>query len=275
MNDLTQDALASLRELPESLLNEIPILLVNRKGQTDDAYMRVKNITGFVEPDRNYQLGLGMFELTENTPEIKNVEPSSPLRCKVVGEWKQLITANEGEQAANILGDYGRFYLSEDTDNVEIPVSKATRGALSYYGCQLVRVGEFVRFGGDSALPVTITSVGRSYVDGYLMHPNLGAGAYLEVHNRPHFHMPLDNKTKGALILGKKRADDVIELSAFTIPLGYGVYTPPWVIHADSHLIGNYMVVFSRTEHYSTVLVRRQNNELASIRLTTATINNP
>ncbi|WP_325893534.1 hypothetical protein [Grimontia sp. NTOU-MAR1] len=267
MIDLTLDVFASLRELPEPLLHEIPVLLVNRKGNDDDAYMRVKNITGFVEPARSYQLGLGGFEPTDLTQNIKTTTVKEPSKCTIAGQWKQVVLHEEGEKAANILGGYGRFYLPDEYEYLDVPVNTATQENLAYFGCRLVRVGEQITFDGDSAMPITITSIGQKYVDDYLMNPNLGAGAYLEVHNRPHFHMPLNNLARGALILGKQKANDTIELSGFTIPLGFGVYTPPWVIHADSHLVGDYMVVFSRTDEYSTVLVRRQNNELIGLKL--------
>ena len=40
----------------------------------------------------------------------------------------------------------------------------------------------------------------------------------------------------------------------------------PWAIHLDAHLTGRYMVIYSATKNFLTVILRSQSSELAPIR---------
>jgi len=101
-------------------------------------------------------------------------------------------------------------------------------------------------------------------VKDYLLQPSLGNGAYLEVHDRPHYHMPLNNHCHGHLILAK-RVGSQYQLSAFAIPTGYAVYMKPWVIHSDAFLIGQYRMVYSITKHFSTVLLKDSQHHILPV----------
>ena len=78
-----------------------------------------------------------------------------------------------------------------------------------------------------------------------------GGGSYLEWHDRPHLHMPLDADAGGYLILGRRDGDDYV-VSAFRILFGSAVYIPPEVLHADPYLVGNYLVIYSVTKNFPT-----------------------
>ena len=45
-------------------------------------------------------------------------------------------------------------------------------------------------------------------------------------------------------------------VTAFRIPFGFAVYSGPRVIHNDSYLVGAYSVVYAVTEHFSTVMLK-------------------
>ena len=64
--------------------------------------------------------------------------------------------------------------------------------------------------------------------------------------------------------MGKKLKDSY-QLTAFKIPFGYAIYTGPNVIHADSFLIGDYSVVYSITENYSTVLIQNKEGKIIPV----------
>ena len=71
----------------------------------------------------------------------------------------------------------------------------------------------------------------------------------------PHFHMPLNKNADGYVILGRI-INDICYLSAFNIPYNYAIYIKPNVIHCDAYLTGDYLVVYTKTEEYSTVLIK-------------------
>jgi len=68
------------------------------------------------------------------------------------------------------------------------------------------------------------------------------------------------------MIIGHQK-DGEYRLSAYKIPFGYGIYTPPHLLHADAFLVGRYIVVYSVTENFSTVILKSKNNELVDVRI--------
>ena len=263
--DMSSDVFAQMRELPADLQKDLPILLVNRKGSTDSAYMRTENIVGYVEPGKLYRLtwqGLRpeSDQQGDSTPLVKAAAPDHAV---VRGDW--ISEVDLAMEDSNILGGMGSFLLPDGEDTLTIPVAEATPEALAFYDSHLLNVGETIRFDAKANLPVTITAVGEHYAEAYLMDEQKGGGTYLEVHDRPHFHMPLHKDAGGYLIIGKRCQDGLDRISAFKIPYGCAVAMAPWCIHSDAYLVGRYMVIYSATPEFSTVILREKSGQLAKI----------
>jgi hypothetical protein len=77
--------------------------------------------------------------------------------------------------------------------------------------------------------------------------------------------MPLSTDTEGYYILGKILNNKLL-LSAFIIPYRKAIYTPKNVIHSDANLIGNWMVVYTKSKEYSSVLIKNKKNEIVKIK---------
>ena len=106
----------------------------------------------------------------------------------------------------------------------------------------------------------------QNYVENYLTNSQV----YVEFHNLPHYHQPLSSSCSGALVLGKWSAEDTrLELSAFRIPFGKAIYTPPGIVHNDCFLHGEYQVVYGAADEFSSVLLYRQNeiNEWTNLKI--------
>ncbi|WP_120632670.1 hypothetical protein [Ruegeria sp. EL01] len=257
------DALHLTRTLPSDLIAAIPVLMVNRLGTTESAYMRTENFIGHCEPDTVYRVTLEEgFTPTTGTP-ISLATPKQPPHLVLDGEWDTKV--NYLNEDSNILGGNGRYQVPHGKDHITIPVAETTPEHLAYYGSYLVKAGDLVKFETTGNLPVTVTSVGEEYPEHYLLSEELGGGAYLEVHDRPHFHMPLDESCGGYLIVGKCGDDGVKRVSAFCIPYGHAIHMGPWTIHSDAFITGRHLVIYSATPEFSTVILRDANNALASI----------
>ncbi|WP_343562005.1 hypothetical protein [Kiloniella sp. b19] len=257
------DALAMTRCLPHDILEALPRLLVNRQGTTPDAYMRTENFLGHVRADRSYRLTAeGFVEAPEATPEALP-KPVEPPHVVLDGTWDQTVDLTIDD--ANILGGNGRYLLCQGQEELIIPVADCTAEHLAWYDSQLMAVGDVTRFRTSGNLPVTLTSVGKDYPANYLLDAQRGGGAYLEVHDRPHFHMPLDRDAGGYLILGKQDEKGIRRVSAFRIPFGFGVHMAPWAIHCDAYVVGRYLVIYSATPEFSTVIVRKSCGALAPV----------
>lgn len=262
---MAQDALAQVRALPADVLDGLGVLLVNRQGEDADAYMRTENIIGHAEHGKLYQLGWqGLTQVSDEQPApLELPQPTTPASLVLTGDWQQEVDLTTED--ANILGGMGTYFLADGEQQMTIPVAPCTAENLAYYDSQLMKVGQTTRFDTTGNLPITITAVGTRYAENYLMDPAKGGGTYLEVHDRPHFHMPLEDSAAGYLILGKRDKNGADRVSAFQIPYGYAVHMAPWAIHSDAYLTGRYLVIYSATPEFSTVILRQSNGELGRI----------
>jgi hypothetical protein len=247
--------------LPEGLVKDFDGLIVDRHGVSDDAFMVTEDILGHVLPNKPYKLTMAGLEKTDlPVTNITPVIPETPPHAIVEAHWTRkddLIAVD-----ANILGGFGSFTLTSEETELDIPEGPSTPEMLAYYGAQLVSVGDVLSLEANDVLPVSITTVGKSYVDNYVMVEGMGDGFYIEVHDRPHLHMPLDEEAAGHMVFGKKLEDGKFALSAFRIPFGYAIITNPYAIHTDASVTGRYMVIYSITPDFSTVIMRSNNGTI-------------
>merc|ERR1711964_827018 len=226
----------------------------------------------------------------ESEAKVQDVKPDQPDSTIVAGKWadqksKDNVKADSG---ANILGDNEVYCIK--ADKIVIPSVMATDANLAYYNAKLIKQNEGFRFEfpsekshercrnksctcntkGNSyratdhlkrGFPLFNMEVGKHYPEKYLkkVGKGYGGGCYLEYHDLPHFHMPRDASAGGNLILGKfvDKTDHSkgVEVTAFQIPFGYGIYTPPAAIHCDAFLNGRLKVMYSNANHAETCIL--------------------
>lgn len=261
------DPLRNADSLPADIRETAERLVVDRCGEDPQSYMITEDIIGHVAPGACYRLhsdGLIPWEGEAPTPEPVVPDLNSPPpHLKLSGQWRRAEDVPSAK--ANILGGLGT--LSVDHPTLIIPEAPSTRAALAYYGARLIAVGDPIIFDGDQNMPVTLMNIGPAYVPGYLHVEGQGGGAFVEYHDRPHLHMPLEPSAEGHILLGRSDGDDYW-FSGFRIPFGFAIYTPPYALHADPYLIGRYLVVYSVTPNYSTVVFQTPNGEVVETRIT-------
>ncbi len=243
-------------ELPDDIRKTIDKLVVDRCGDDPQSYMRTEDIIGYVAPGAQYRIDTDNVSSVSGdaTPFAAPVETdTSPPYVRLRGSWN--LNEDVDSSNANILGGLGTLTLPQ-TDIV-IPEAPSTAPALAFYGARIFEHGDIVAFETSQNLPVTIVKIGPAYVKDYLHVEGKGGGSFIEYHDTPHFHMPLERSASGHLLLGRSDGDDYL-LSAFRIPYGNAIYTPPNALHADPYLVGRYLVVYAVTENYSTVVFRSQ-----------------
>jgi len=235
---------------------------VKRIGDVPHSFMVTEDIIGCVKPGKHYKATLkGLNETDEKIGLAVNSKTKETIKYRAVtGNWFPAKT-NECSDA-NLLGGFGTLEIDEKT--LEIPEVLATMKSLAFYGAKLIKINDVFQFETNEELPVTIMNIGKNYVQGYLKIPHLGGGTYIEHHDRPHFHLPIEPSSSGHMIIGDIK-DEVYRLSAFRIPYGFGIYTPPNLLHADAYLIGRYVVVYSVTDDYSTVLFKTKSDKLVDV----------
>jgi hypothetical protein len=191
------------------------------------------------------------IQYLENKNYISNI-PTAKIN-NIMDKWTSAnISTNNN---SNILGDNKVIDIQQGT--LTIPIVETSDLNLSFYSAKLLQKNDVIRFDIKNSMPITIVDIGKNYVEHFLLNKDKGGGCYLEYHDTPHFHMPLNDQATGHLILGKI-INNTCHLSAFKIPLGKAIYTPPNIIHCDGYLVGEYLVVYTITEKYSTVLLHSE-----------------
>ena len=252
-----------------SLLDKYKEIIVNRHGTSCDSFMITKNIIDEINPLNTYKVSLNGLELDKSVISLDsndNTYSTIPEYYEFEGKWLKdsNIHFTNIENEANILGGFCKFEI--DLNAMQIPIQNATENNLLYYGCKLLKINDIIKFETEDTLPLCIINVGKNYIKDYILQEQFGGGVYLEYHKNPHFHMPINESASGGIMLAKQNGD-AYHISCFRIPFGYATYIPPYTIHNDCFLIGDYFVIYSKSEPFSTCLLRNLDNKIINVGL--------
>ncbi len=248
------DNLKNIRNLSPCILASLNKLIVNRMGKTPEAFMLTRDIVSFISPNQTYRFGPDI-SLCTSKPSSQLVDKKLfkiPDYAVLTGIWNN--HESTFNPTANILGGMGMLML-DDNQSVQIPVITATAENLDFYHARLLSIGDTLTFETQQNLPLTEVTVGSDYVDFYLSLTERGGGEYIEYHDEPHLWAPKHAHCGGHILLGKQ-VQGKFYFTGFRIPFGQAVYLSPNILHSDAYLIGDYLVVYTTTDAYSTVIFR-------------------
>lgn len=257
---MMNNTLMNMIQLPQTILSALKKLVVNRIGATPDAFMVTKDIVGHFSPNTRYQV-IQNEAINESNIKIVPLTHPKPPHALVRGLWET--QESSSPDGANILGGMGALHLNKE-ELQTIPIIGATTETLAFYQARLIRPGDELQFETNQELPLFEMDIGKDYVEGYLAQVDHGGGEYIEFHDQPHLWIPKTKQSTGHILLGREEEGHFI-FTGFTIPYGYGVYLSPNTLHSDAYLQGKYLVVYSITENYSTVLFKDQRNRPLSL----------
>jgi len=172
-----------------------------------------------------------------------------------------ILKSNQNTDKTNILGRID-FLLTDK--EIKIPINEGLKEYFMYYNCFLLEKDDKIIFDSKD-MPLFEMKIGDNYFENYILNKEYANGMYIEYHNTPHYYISNEN-SGGFIILGKK-INTKYKISAIKIPLNKALYIPPYVLHNDCCLIGEYKVMYNMAEDFSTVrLVDRQKvNEFTKI----------
>lgn len=253
------DPLKNIRNLSPSVLGNLGKLLVNRIGETGESSMLTRDILGVCFPKQTYRFSRALsLKPSKALVSDQNLVPKKPIHARIRGTW--IPQEFQAQSPANILGGMGSLILHHH-QAVHIPVIQPTAASLAFYHARLLSMGDLLRFETDQDLPLTQMSIGSDYVNFYLAKAQRGGGEYLETHDQPHFWAPQNKKCRGHILLGKQDGEQFY-FTGFRIPLNQAIYLSPHALHSDAYLIGDYLVVYTVTDCYSTVIFKDEAHAL-------------
>ncbi|MDF1758811.1 MAG: hypothetical protein P1U74_11050 [Legionellaceae bacterium] len=266
-----KDSLLNLRQLPKEILEITPQLIVNRIGNKHNAHMVTLDICGYICPQQTYKFENDqtndsfpskLIKINSSSELFKDLNKAqsdiTPPHAKFEGRWIKGGLSPTSD--ANILGEMGDLEINHK-GVIKIPVIKACPSSLAFYNAELISNANEVKFETNKLLPITQVSIGDNYVTSYLHEKDHGGGDYIEYHDQPHFWAPQSKNCDGHILLGIRKKD-VFYLTGFKIPFGKGVYLSPYTLHSDAYLVGAHLVVYTVTEHYSTVIFKNKHSEI-------------
>ena len=161
---------------------------------------------------------------------------------------------------ANIFARLGCILVPND---FKIPAIQATFENVDFYGCKLIKNGDNFSLNSDVYDMVLASyKYHDNYRQDFEVEDKGGGGYFVEKHNFPHIHAPMNKDCGGYIILGKQLSINVFAFSAFIIPFGYALYTPPNAIHGDGTLVGKYAIAVAKASaDANTVLFYNKNTK--------------
>ena len=171
--------------LPKQITQQLPQLICYRFGELPDSDMITTHVEDYVAPNKLYRFCDNSLEMTfaqiPTTAGTTNTD--IPEFQTFSANWLQ--QESKTQDGANVLGKSHTLQLEEEL--LTIPAVTATKPNLAYYDAQLIEENDIIDFQTEVCLPINRVQLGKNYQHGYLSHPDLGGGYYLEKHDTPHF----------------------------------------------------------------------------------------
>jgi hypothetical protein len=242
-------------------------LFINRQGIHEDSFMITNNCIDTYDINQHLlftENKLIKIEKREKKEDKENNEENKRDKEKMSIQYtilpgKQVITKDDPNNN-NILGKNDLFII--DKEIIEILVEEIDK--ISFYGAQLLNEGDQFCLQNKQIMNLFEMEIGKKYVDSFLLQNDYGDGFYIETHDLPHLHQPLDAESGGHIILGKMINGEIC-LSAFKIPFRKTLFIPPNVYHSDAYLVGKYNVVYDKTDNFSTMLFKNIKREIIKV----------
>lgn len=227
-------------------------IYVNRKGVSEKSFMKTIELIEIFDPlDRVY--------VSDNS--IEKIDRRVPNHIKITG--KLMNNVCDVTKVNNILGKNSLLII--DRDHISIPADNTNDDNLSFYGCSIIK-DSVLTLGGRHKVGLFKMSIGEDYLKNYLLKKDYGNGFYIEYHDQPHYYRfrQSQNGKRGHLVLGRKINDEYY-ITAFYVPDNVAIYVPPHVLHCDGCLIGEYDVIYSKTDNYKTMILWNKNMEIVDV----------
>ena len=165
--------------------------------------------------------------------------------------------------SANTFGGVGALLLP---DGFNIPTVTATPENVRHYGLQLIENKEVFAVSSRAFEIVMMRyDYSKDYKKDFLMQKYGGGGVFVETHDFPHIHIPVNEKCAGYIVIGKQLSNGKYHFTAFNIPFGFALYTPSYTIHGDGTLVGEYGITVGDSAFVSADTVLMYNQKTLSM----------
>ncbi len=209
----------------------------------------LKNSESYIFENGRFKISNELYplDLEEKTSSPEYVE--TPSFLEIEATWDK----TQKNDCDNVFGDTVRLFVNEKS--LTLPVVKAADETLAYYGAAVIPKGAPVRFPGKE-FPVFFMEFGENWLEGGVQTEQFG-GVFLEYHNdQPHFHMAYEKGSYYILARWSDKTKSRLQITAFELNPGEGIYTRKGAIHSDNAVRGNLLIGYHITEDFSVAFIR-------------------
>lgn len=248
-------------------------IFVKRFGISNDSFMITKRIKDIYKPFQLLKQESNQLVKVDDdkliiTDKLINIKKPKQLILDEITILDELDSSIDicidicARTENNILGSNSIFQIN--AKHIMIPVEETKPEYLNYYGVKLIEHNEIFNLNNRLDIALYEMEIGKKYIDDFLVKQNYGNGLYIESHDLPHYYFTNSSESSGYLIIGEK-IDNGFALTAFELGLNRTVYIPPYVYHCDGCLVGEYDVIYGKTENYITYLIHDMEDKVVEV----------
>jgi len=252
-----------MNQLLEDLNDQIPIIIINRKGLSNNSYMKCHKIIRIIEKFIKYKIrsnDLLMSNLQLTKQECINIIKPTNLNI-----FYGKIEYNKDNMSYDIFDNYNYLILNQNT--LDIPVIESNQNNFNYFGAKLHKIGDVIEINTPNKIFLNEVHIGDKYLQDYILQKKFSNGLFLELHDSYHYYQPLNSNSTGYIILAKPINLNQYEIAALKIPYGFAITISSYIHHSHSTLIGEYLIAYGITQpkNYTKLNIHNKKKQIVKI----------
>ena len=254
-----------MNDLSEDLKDQIPIINIDKKGLSNNSYMKCHKIIRIIEKYIKYKIRsndllITNLELTEEKF-INIIKPNT------IASFKAQVLYNKHILSYDNYEKYNYFILNQDT--LDIPIIEPNQNNFNYFGVKLHKIGDVIQINTPNKIFLNEIHIGETYLQDYVLQKQFSKGFSLHLHDSYHYYQPLNNNCNGYIILAKPINLNQYVIAALKIPYGFAITISCYIHHSDAALNGEYLIAYGLTkiQNYHKFYLQNINNDMIKIKL--------
>lgn len=248
-------------DLAENLKDQIPVIDIDRKGLSDNSYMKCHKIIRIIEKYIKYKIRFNDLLITNlELTEEEFINITKP---------KDLQTFYADNEFLSYDSYQKNNYLILNENILNIPIIEPNQNNFNYFGVKLHKIGDVIQINTPNKIFLNEIHIGEKYLEDYVLEKQFSDGFSIHLHDSYHYYQPLNNNSSGYIILAKLINLNKYEIAAIKIPYGFAITISSCILHSDVTLTGKYLVAYGMTkiQNYTKFYFKDINGDMIRIKL--------
>jgi len=252
-----------MNDLSDDLMEQIPIININRKGSSNNSYLKCQKIIRIIEKYIKYKIRSNDLLITNQ--QLTQQEYINITKPNNLNTFYANVVYNKDNLSYDIFEHYNYLILNKNT--LDIPVIVSNQNNFNYFGVKLHKIGDVIEINTPNKIFLNEVHIGDKYLQDYILQKDFSNGLSLELHDSYHYYQPLNSNSTGYIILAKPINLNQYEIAALKIPYGFAITISSYIHHSHATLIGEYLIAYGITQpkNYTKLNIHNKKNEIVKI----------